>query len=51
MYFGTDHGYQKTKIDFLRFVMCPLLAPIIQGFFYVAINNTNDTNKAGSAHH
>ncbi len=29
------HRYRKTKIDCLRFVMCPLLAPIFQGFFFL----------------
>jgi hypothetical protein len=31
--------------------MCPLLAPVFQGFFFffaVAINSTNEANKAGS---
>ncbi len=27
------HRNQKSKIDCLRFVMCPLLAPVFQGFF------------------
>ncbi len=29
------HRYQKTKIDCLRFVMCLLLTPVIQGFFFL----------------
>jgi hypothetical protein len=32
-----------SKIYCLRFVMCPLLAPVFQGFFVVAINGTNET--------
>ena len=28
------HRYQKSKIDCLRFVMCPLLALVLQGFFF-----------------
>ncbi len=31
--------------------MCPLLAPVFQGFFFifvVAINSTNEANKAGT---
>jgi hypothetical protein len=28
--------------------MCPLQAPVIQGFFFAAaLNSTNETNKAG----
>ncbi len=30
---GLWHRYQKSKIDCLRFVMCPLLAAVFQGFF------------------
>ncbi len=31
--------------------MCPLLAPVFQGFFFVvAINSTNEANKAGDKH-
>jgi len=49
-----NHRYQKSKIDCLRFVMCPLLAPVFQGFFFfffaVAINSTNEANKAGGTH-
>jgi hypothetical protein len=26
--------YQKSKTDWLRFVMCPLLVPVFQGFFF-----------------
>ncbi len=29
-----NHRYQKSKIDCLRFVMCPLLAPVFKGFFF-----------------
>ncbi len=37
-----------SKIDCLRLVMCLLLAPIFRGFFFVvAINSTNEANKAG----
>ncbi len=39
----------KEKIDCLRFVMCPLLAPHFQPFFLfclaVAINSTNETTR------
>ncbi len=46
------HRYQKTKIECLSFVMCPLLAPVFPAFFfYAAINSTNETNKEGSMHH
>jgi hypothetical protein len=32
--------------------MCPLLAPVFQGFFFdAAINSTNETNKAGGTPH
>ncbi len=41
----------KEKIDCLRF-MCPLLAAAYLAFFLaVAINSTNETNKAGSMRH
>ncbi len=31
--------------------MCLLLAPVFQGFYFaVAINSTNEANKAGSVH-
>ncbi len=46
-----SHRYQKTKIDCLRFAMCPLLAPDFQGFFFAAIYSTNETNKAVSMGH
>ncbi len=37
-----------SKIDCLKFVVCPLLAPILIGFFFAeAINSTNEANKAG----
>ncbi len=46
-----DHRYRKTKIDCLKFVMCPLLMPGFQGFFFslfdAAVNNTNEANKTG----
>ncbi len=46
---GHTHRYQKSKLDCLRFVLCPLLAPDFQGFFFVvAINSTNEANKAES---
>ncbi len=43
---------ESLQIDCLRFVMCPLLAPVFQAssFFAVAINSTNVANKAGSTH-
>jgi len=42
------HRNRKTKIDCLRFVMCPLLVPIFKGIFVaVAINSTNKANVAG----
>jgi len=48
---GPGHRYQKSKIDSLRFVMCPLLVPVFQRFFFaVAINSTNESNKAGGMH-
>ena len=28
------HRFRKSKIDCLRFVMCPLLEPVFQGFFF-----------------
>ncbi len=45
--------YLKSKIDCLRFVMCPLLALDFQGFlfFAAAINSTNEANKAGGVGH
>ncbi len=30
-----SHRYRKSKIDCLRFVMCLLLAPVFQGFFFL----------------
>jgi hypothetical protein len=46
------HRYRKyPKIDCLRFVMCPQLAPVLIGFFFAAaINSTNEANKAGDTH-
>jgi hypothetical protein len=32
--FTSMHRYRKSKIDCLRFVTCPLLAPVFQGFFF-----------------
>jgi hypothetical protein len=47
----TNHRYQKSKIDSFRFVVCLLLAPVFQGFFFVvAINSANEANKAGGTH-
>jgi hypothetical protein len=47
-----DHRYLKRKIDSLRFVMCLLLVPVFQGFFFAAaIKSTNETNKAGGMCH
>jgi hypothetical protein len=44
-----------SKIDCLRFVMCPILGPVLIGFFYfifaVAVNSTIEVNKAGSMPH
>ncbi len=34
------HRYRKTKIDCLRFVMCPLLVPGFQGFFFPFLMQT-----------
>jgi hypothetical protein len=49
------HRYRKTKIDCLRFVMCQLLVPGFQGFFFsffdAAVNSTNEANKAGGTRH
>jgi hypothetical protein len=46
------HRYPKSKIDCLRFVVGPLLAPVFQGFFFAeAINSTNEANKVGSTWH
>jgi hypothetical protein len=43
---------ERRKIDCLRFVILPLLAPGFQGFFFdAAINSTNEANKAGGMHH
>jgi hypothetical protein len=42
------HRYQKTKIDCLRFVMCPPLGRSSKAFFAAAINSTNEANQAGS---
>jgi len=43
---SSSHRYRKTKIDCLRFVMCPLVALVCQGVFYVATNNTNGQRAA-----
>ncbi len=45
-----------SEIDCLRFIMCPILAPVLIGFFSVfffaaAINSVNESNKAGSTCH
>jgi hypothetical protein len=50
------HRYRKSpKIDCLRFVMCPLLGPVLIGFFYFifapTINSTNEANKVGRTCH
>jgi hypothetical protein len=42
-----NHRYRKAKIDCLSFVMCPLLAQLIIGFFSLVVNSTNEANKAG----
>ncbi len=40
------------QLDCLRFVMCPLIAPVFQGFFLAAaINSTNEANKADGTYH
>ncbi len=31
--------------------MCPLLAPVLIGFFAAAVNRTNEANKAGGTRH
>jgi hypothetical protein len=41
---------ERHKKDCLSFVMCPLLAQLIIGFFSffaAAVYSTNETNKAG----
>jgi hypothetical protein len=43
----SNHRYQKAKIDYLSFVMCPLLAQLKIGFFAVAVYSTNEANKTG----
>ncbi len=53
---GLLHRYRKKKIDCLRFAMWPLLGPGFQGlfvlfFFDVAVNSTNEANKAGGMRH
>jgi hypothetical protein len=41
-----------SHLSHLRFVMCQLLAPVFQGFFFAAdINSTNEANKEGGTHH
>ncbi len=41
-----------SKIDCLRFVMCQLLPPFFQGFFFAtAICSTNEAHKAGGMRH
>ncbi len=44
-----------SKIDCLRFVMCPLLVPVLMGLFSflfdAAVNSTNEANKAGGTCH
>jgi hypothetical protein len=43
---------ERQKIVCVRFVMCLLLAPGFQGFFFNAtINSTNEANKAGGIRH
>jgi hypothetical protein len=46
---------ESSKIDCLRFVVCPLLAQLITGFFSsfsaAAIHSTNEANKAGRTCH
>jgi hypothetical protein len=47
------HGFHRhlSNIDGLSIVMCPLLAPVIIGFFAADFNNTNEANKAGGTRH
>ncbi len=40
---------KRQKIDYLRFLMCPLLAS--KASFHAAINSTNEANKAGGTRH
>jgi hypothetical protein len=51
---GKKHRH-LSNIDCLSFVVCPLLAPLIIGFFSfffaAAIYSTNEANKAGSTCH
>jgi hypothetical protein len=43
---GSIHRYRSTKIDCLSFVMCPLLAELIIGFFFAAVvYSTNEENQ------
>jgi hypothetical protein len=46
---------ESSKIDCLRFVVCPLLAQLITGFFSsfsaAAIHSTNEANKADGTCH
>ncbi len=46
---------KRQKIDCLSFVMCPLLASLVIGFFSfffaAAVYSTNEANKAGGTCH
>ncbi len=42
---------ETRKIHCLRFVMCPLLEPGFQGFFFDVAVSTNEANKAGGTPH
>ena len=52
LFFYFDHHRHLSNIDRLSFLVCPLLAPLIIGFFSfffaAAIYSTNEANKTGS---
>ncbi len=51
IWYGLAHRHLSI-IDCLSFVMCPLLALLVIGFFFAAaINSTYEANKAGSTRH
>jgi hypothetical protein len=49
------HHKHLSNIDCLSFVMCPLLAPLVIGFFSfffaAAVYSTKEANKAGGMCH
>jgi hypothetical protein len=51
----TTIDIESSKTDCLRFVVCPLLAQLITGFFSsfsaAAIHSTKEANKAGGTCH